>query len=616
MASSTSPQPRASLTNLPHSVLPPDPSVPPNDGRCIINELPTELLSHIFLLGWILNSKEIEAAEKQIEDEYQSRMEKAMNDFGSREYPEYRPVGVDVDVAAIPQDDGDSDYEDVEDEDRQKKWFDEDNWELLVTQVCKRWREVAIGTPQLWSNLNFSDTASLEKPITYLERSKGAPITISIDYTEDDNSKIWNQVDGATAESRKEDLLHRYRTICEIIRPHLSHTQSLEIMVTFWKYMVHTLHFLAQIPEAPELEVLQLYHYEDSDDDDDEDMPQVSSIGARDREPQPILFHGNVPRLIDLTLWGVHLNWGASMFLSGLHVLQLAYHEEDLYPPFKDFARILRDSPDLEHLRRRRRAVAPKELSTTITLPSVKEFSLAYVDCGYAVDLMERLVFPSLATLSLDVEDGDYSPLVSLLAKPHRVSGKSVLANLTALHLQGIGECERPAIAEAMGTLQNVTTLRMNFNFLSRDWYHALLPGSTDVMPATHGVTAPRLDTLYSSGLEGDDLTALVKARTAVGVPLSKLYVERDDGLTEEEEWWFKERSGLKVFDYFENSDDEDEDDDGSIIDMDLDDNDDFWENDEIEDEDDEDEGEDDDDEDEDEDEDEDNGPAYWLGVD
>ncbi|KAJ3016637.1 hypothetical protein NUW54_g757 [Trametes sanguinea] len=29
-----------------------NPFVPPANGRCLINELPSELLSHIFTLGW------------------------------------------------------------------------------------------------------------------------------------------------------------------------------------------------------------------------------------------------------------------------------------------------------------------------------------------------------------------------------------------------------------------------------------------------------------------------------------------------------------------------------------------------------------------------------------
>ena len=48
---------------------------------------------------------------------------------------------------------------------------------ISATHVCERWRSTLLSTPMLWTEVVFGDP---DRTITYLERSKGAPLHVSI----------------------------------------------------------------------------------------------------------------------------------------------------------------------------------------------------------------------------------------------------------------------------------------------------------------------------------------------------------------------------------------------------------------------------------------------------
>jgi|SRR5882762_1427341 len=51
-------------------------------------------------------------------------------------------------------------------------------FEILVCQVTRRWRNVAIGTPSLWTNIVFSDKQPLDLVTSYMTRSRSIPLSI------------------------------------------------------------------------------------------------------------------------------------------------------------------------------------------------------------------------------------------------------------------------------------------------------------------------------------------------------------------------------------------------------------------------------------------------------
>lgn len=98
---------RASRDALARKKLKSNPFVPPADGKCPVNGLPNELLAYIFTLG----------AEAEQEGENDEEEDEEDEEF-----------------------DWDEDESDEDDEDERRDL----EFQVLVSHVCRRWREVAI----------------------------------------------------------------------------------------------------------------------------------------------------------------------------------------------------------------------------------------------------------------------------------------------------------------------------------------------------------------------------------------------------------------------------------------------------------------------------------------
>ncbi|CAL1713109.1 unnamed protein product [Somion occarium] len=252
---------------------------PPPDGRCIINQLPPELLAYIFQLG-----VELEAEGEDDEDLF--------SDISS-ETEEEKPY--------LP-------------------------FEVLVSHVCKHWRDIATNLPNLWTSIDFA--GPYDRSITYLERAQQAPLDISLDLEDLDAD-----------DPEVKDLI----TIAGLILPRVSQWRTFELIVSDFSLMAIVLKNLSACPAAPILESLSLYNH-----DNIEDMDHFEPAALRD-VPE-LLFNGNVPRLKKIALWGVHLLWERTPFLKNLEEIELAYHAEDVRPSYKVFTNMLKESPNLRSL--------------------------------------------------------------------------------------------------------------------------------------------------------------------------------------------------------------------------------------------------------------------------
>lgn len=54
------------------------------------------------------------------------------------------------------------------------------NFEVLVSHISQHWRDVALSTPQLWSRIDISAERRLTKPLVYLRRCSGCPLTARV----------------------------------------------------------------------------------------------------------------------------------------------------------------------------------------------------------------------------------------------------------------------------------------------------------------------------------------------------------------------------------------------------------------------------------------------------
>jgi hypothetical protein len=109
--------------------------------KTALNQLPDELLSHIFLLG-------------------------CRSEFWDEE-----PIGDDSDDDSDSEDEGE----------------DELDFRRLVSHVCSRWRRVAISTAALWSRVQ-SDPRS-DEAREFIFRSKGHPLDFDADWSETVSSR-------------------------------------------------------------------------------------------------------------------------------------------------------------------------------------------------------------------------------------------------------------------------------------------------------------------------------------------------------------------------------------------------------------------------------------------
>ncbi|KAJ7921445.1 hypothetical protein B0H13DRAFT_149218 [Mycena leptocephala] len=49
---------------------------------------------------------------------------------------------------------------------------------LLLTQICRQWREICLDTPDLWASIAFGKTGSIELLKTWLSRTRNRPLTV------------------------------------------------------------------------------------------------------------------------------------------------------------------------------------------------------------------------------------------------------------------------------------------------------------------------------------------------------------------------------------------------------------------------------------------------------
>lgn len=540
-----------------------NPYVAPKDGRCLINELPSELLAHIFTLGWTPERDEEPESDEDFED-----------------------VDSDDDTYSSVSSEGSTpprtEQEEAEDKERHLPF------NVLVSHVCARWRAVAVENPLLWAHVRFVGSPPYDRAATYLERAKAAPLAITVDRTIDDADDFSMSDDSYAPEDHDPDLAV-IEGIMELIVPHVAHWQALQIMVSFYKHMHFALEALGAAGPAPLLEVLQLYHYEDTDEHLTFKLPELRAQPFR-------LFGGVAPRLTHVALWGVHVPWDreSSPYLTGLTDLELAYHARDVRPSLAEFARILRDSPGLRTLTLCLSCPAgtPDEwepgmpLTTTpsdagtidpealvpLALPALTDLVLAYLEPAYLLALLPRLALPALTSLALDLEDDDYSELLKYLASPRSrpppsalsgpgVSGgataRSILAHLTALKVASMPASEA-CVRDAYREMQGLTALNLNADFLDAYWVDLLFPQPNAGTGDAQGeLLLPRLETLTTTGVDGTQMRELVAAREARGAPLRTLLMNEEDDVAHEDEKWLGEH--VERFEYFEGSDDEDD---------------------------------------------------------
>lgn len=190
---------------------------------------------------------------------------------------------------------------------------------------------------------------------------------------------------------------------------------------------------------------------------------------------------------------------------------------------------------------------------------------------------------PSLKALTLNFDNGDYTDLVTYLARPTTTAAttgiaasstkeqpRSFLGGLEFLKIAGL-PCSEQSVEKMYSELVNLDALNLSMDHLSFPFFGSLHPQPTPTLEGSgppdttvsYRVLLPRLTTLFISNMPGYNVRRFVHERQYVGVPLRMVFVEENTDITPEEENWLKEN--LEKFDYFEGSDDEDVYEDDSV---------------------------------------------------
>ncbi len=463
------------------------------------------------------------------------------------------------------------DLEEEEEEDATAPYLP---FKVVVSHVCQQWRAVAIGIPTLWNYLDFLEGPPFEKSRIWLERSKECPLDIELDCTDsdmgggtEDQADLPSESDpirpqdhvampgGLPLATRggKENKLSSYISptdlpvVRDLILPHSARWRVFELRVNDFQIMYGILSTLASIPEAPELRELGLYHH-----DDNNDLDVFSPVHLK----QPFApFCGRAPKLEQVALWGVHVDWESCAFLQGLEDLELAYHAKDVRPPYSIFVRMLRRSPGLHSLNLSGSGPTgnPEDWPTNvIRLPSVKELSLEFIDPSYASALLKRLVFPNLQSLTLDFDSEDYSFFVEQLARPAPNQPHSLCQNIVDLKLSGMG-CSDAALEGFYTALPNLISLHLNCYHLPLKFFSLL----SSVFQETNDLRyyLPKLTTLKTAGIGGQEMRLLLHER---GDKIKHVRMDESAVIDAHDEAYIRART--ESFEYFDTSDDEDAD--------------------------------------------------------
>lgn len=387
-------------------------------------------------------------------------------------------------------------------------------WELLVSRICRLWRETAIQTVSLWTTLEFGHRFSMAKIQAYLQRSKNAPLDVVISLMDGDDAS-YEICEGQSPAF----WITQIRQILAVIVPYVHRWRALKINVVNYRPMAKALVELGKCSGAPLLEKLEL----ELACDEKLDCPfPYPSLTTQDF----VIFHGSVPRLKTLYLSGVFLDWPRYHGLNGLTSLDLRSHYCDVRPSLADLTRILHESPNLKLLTLAETLPAGQSRewgASPIKLPSLEYFAFGHVRPTKGAALLTRLAMPNLTHLVLNFEErGNCDALFSALSKSHPGTRYPIFSKIEILNLHGI-KCGKRVLQEACAALDNLREFELSGGMLKSGWFDFFISKKS----AEGTVYFPKLEKLrLIGGVTAEGTYRLVKQRMRWTRSLKNVYAK------------------------------------------------------------------------------------------
>ncbi|EJC97935.1 uncharacterized protein FOMMEDRAFT_171327 [Fomitiporia mediterranea MF3/22] len=318
---------------------------------------------------------------------------------------------------------------------------------VRVSHVCRRWRRIAIDVPSLWTRLDFMEPRPFEKSKVWLERSKRAPLDLSIDlYTVEDGIDVddtdsqyddtdswdddidsWDD-DNQGYQCRNDLAVQDIDCILDLIIPHVSRWRTFRLSMRFYKHAYSTLIRLGKCPADPGAPILQAFalYYNNS--------------GSSSRFPNlehKLPFGGHAPMLTQAVFHGIDIDWkllippsersaisslySIPTFTTNLTDLDFNYHSGDVRPSYEEFITILRCAPNLASLKFHCSSPAPRQqglVAQPIFLPNLRYLRLREIEKEDACALLRMFYAPVLKSISLSLGEEVYDAFIRQLAAP------------------------------------------------------------------------------------------------------------------------------------------------------------------------------------------------------
>ncbi|KAH9858914.1 hypothetical protein C2E23DRAFT_800622 [Lenzites betulinus] len=260
---------------------------------------------------------------------------------------------------------------------------------ILVTHVCRTWRNLALGAPDLWSSIVATNPT---RTAEFLERSQRALLDIYFPQRLPETFYPWI------------DYIH------DRIRSLVIQSASFTTVMCIAKQLSRE--------RRPHLETLHLTYDSPADELLPPGQSRVISFHGDDDPSQP----SPTPSLRSLHLFPTLLSWNSSIY-SNLSVLDID-GTKIAAPTEERVLQILQQCPGLAEFRLRVKGdLAGPRISSAdgawdVNLPLLSSFALETVSTVCAESLLSHLILPSCTTFLLKLDDTSHvisSPLPRLI---------------------------------------------------------------------------------------------------------------------------------------------------------------------------------------------------------